>query len=135
MVRKPEELEKRECQAEEAKSAPRQPKRGCPWLNDSSIVRVYLESPTHVWSNDFVQDHAHDGNPFHSRCLLYRREFNGNLRSCSGERLTPVIIVDIDIGTEKVADSILMRVVGVEPFQALLAHVGVDHANWCASFS
>ena len=38
--------------AEGLKVPPRQPKRGRPWLNDGSCVRLRPERPSHVWAYD-----------------------------------------------------------------------------------
>jgi putative transposase len=42
----------------------RQPKRGRPWLNDGSCVRLRPCWPGHVWAYDLVQDRTHGGRPF-----------------------------------------------------------------------
>ena len=42
----------------------KQPKRGRPWLNDGSCIRLRPERPDHVWSYEFVQDRTQDGGPF-----------------------------------------------------------------------
>lgn len=42
----------------------KQPKRGRPWLNDGSCIRLRPEYPGHVWSYDFVEGRTHDGRKF-----------------------------------------------------------------------
>ena len=39
----------------------KQPKTGRLWLNDGSCIRLRPCWPNHVWSNDFVEDHTHNG--------------------------------------------------------------------------
>lgn len=47
--------------AEGRKVPARQPKRGRRWLTDGSCMRRRAERPNHVWSDDVVQNRAHDG--------------------------------------------------------------------------
>jgi len=42
----------------------KQPKRGCLWLNDGSVVRLWPLFPKHVWSYDFMEDRTHNGVKF-----------------------------------------------------------------------
>lgn len=42
----------------------KQPKKGRPWLNDGSCVRLRPEHPNHVRSYDFVEDRTHNGRKF-----------------------------------------------------------------------
>ena len=39
----------------------KQPKRSRLWLNEGSCIRLRLEHPNHVWSQDFVFDRTDDG--------------------------------------------------------------------------
>ncbi len=39
----------------------KQPKRGRPWLNDGSCIRLRPERPNHVWAYDFVTCRTEDG--------------------------------------------------------------------------
>jgi putative transposase len=55
---------------ERLKVPSKQPKRGRPWLNDGSCVRLRHERPNHVWSYDFVQDRTEDGPPFRMLCVI-----------------------------------------------------------------
>ena len=47
--------------AEGLNVAARQPKRGRPWLNNGSCVRLRPERANHVWAYDFVEDRTRDG--------------------------------------------------------------------------
>jgi hypothetical protein len=42
----------------------RQPKRGRPWLNDGSCIRLRPDYPGHVWAYDFVEARTHDRRKF-----------------------------------------------------------------------
>ena len=48
----------------------KQPKRGRPWLNDGSCVRLRAGGPNHVWSYDIVEGRTHDGRKFRMLCLI-----------------------------------------------------------------
>lgn len=48
----------------------KQPKKGRPWLNDGSCVRLRPERPNHVWSYDFVQDRTQDGRVFRTLNII-----------------------------------------------------------------
>lgn len=41
----------------------KQPKRGRPWLNDGSCIRLRPERKSRVWAHDFVRSRTHDGRP------------------------------------------------------------------------
>jgi transposase InsO family protein len=56
--------------AGEAESTSKQPKRGRPWLNDGSCVRLRPERSNHAWSYDFVQDRTEDRRPFRMLCVI-----------------------------------------------------------------
>ncbi len=51
----------------------KQPKRGRPWLNDGSCIRLRPSCRGHVWAYDFVQARTHDGKAF--RMLTVIDEF------------------------------------------------------------
>src|SRR5882672_6530634 len=55
---------------ERLKVPSKQLKRGRPWLNDGSCVRLRPERPNHVWSYDLVQDRTEDGPPFRMLCVI-----------------------------------------------------------------
>ena len=42
----------------------KQPKKGRPWLNDGSCIRLRPERPNHVCCYDFVEDRTHNGREF-----------------------------------------------------------------------
>ena len=48
----------------------KQPKRGRPWLNDGSCVRLRAGRADHVWSYDFVHHRTHDGRAFRTLNVL-----------------------------------------------------------------
>jgi transposase InsO family protein len=48
----------------------KQPKRGRPWLNGGSCVRLRPERPNHVCSYDLVQDRTDKGRPFRMLCVI-----------------------------------------------------------------
>jgi len=54
----------------------KQPKRGRPWLNDGSCIRLRPEHNDHVWSYDFVMARTSDGRAFRILTVLdeYTRE-------------------------------------------------------------
>jgi putative transposase len=72
----------------------KQPKRGCLWLNDGSIVRLRAEFPKHVWSYDFMEDRTHNGVKF--RILNIIDEFT---RECLavrvGRSLTHQVVIEV----------------------------------------
>jgi len=72
----------------------KQPKHGCLWLNDGSIVRLRAEFPKHVWSYDFMEDRTHNGVKF--RILNIIDEFT---RECLavrvGRSLTHQVVIDV----------------------------------------
>jgi putative transposase len=71
----------------------RQPKRGRPWLNDGSCVRLRPARPNHVWAYDFVQDRTRDGGVL--RMLVVVDEFS---RECLAIR------VERRLGSEEVLE-------------------------------
>ena len=54
----------------------KQPKRGRPWLNDGSCIRLRPNWPHHVWAYDFVMARTHDGRAFRMLTIIdeYTRE-------------------------------------------------------------
>ena len=60
----------------------RQPKRGRPWLNDGSCIRLRPLYRGHVWSYDFVASRTHDG-----RALKLLTVLDEHTREC------PAIVV------------------------------------------
>ena len=63
-------------QREGLKVPSRQPKRGRPWLNDGSCIRLRPEYKDHVWAYDFVHARTHDGRPLRMLAMVdeYTRE-------------------------------------------------------------
>jgi putative transposase len=61
-------------QREGLKVPAKQPKRGRPWLNDGSCIRLRPQCLNHVWAYDFVADRTHDGRPL--RMLTIIDEFS-----------------------------------------------------------
>lgn len=80
----------------------KQPKRGCLWLNDGSIVRLRPQFAKHVWSYDFMQDRTHNGVPFRILNVIdeYTREC---LAVRVGRRLThqDVLVVLTELFCER----------------------------------
>ena len=54
----------------------RQPKRGRPWLNDDSRIRLRPEHRNHVWAYDFVSERTNDGHKLRLLTVIdkYARE-------------------------------------------------------------
>jgi len=72
----------------------KQPKRGCLWLNDGSIVRLRAEFPKHVWSYDFMEDRTHNGVKF--RILNVIDEFTRECLSVRvGRSLTHQTVIEV----------------------------------------
>lgn len=49
----------------------KQPKRGRPWLSNSSCICLREEHRNHVWSYDFVEDRTHEGRKYRMLNILY----------------------------------------------------------------
>jgi len=72
----------------------KQPRRGRPWLNDGSCIRLRPERQDHVWAYDFVMARTHDGRAF--KMLTLVDEFT---RGC----------LAIDVGRRLTSDDLLER--------------------------
>jgi transposase InsO family protein len=84
---------------EDLKVPKRQPRRGRPWLNDGSCVRLRPKHRGHVWSYDFTMARTHDGRPLRMLTVLdeYSREclaivVERELRSDNGPEFTAKVV-------------------------------------------
>ena len=90
----------------------KQPKRGKPWLNDGSCVRLRAERKDHVWSYDFVQARTHDGRSFRMLTVI-----DEHTREC----------LAIDVARNLKSDDVLERIAWLMATRGVPGHIRSDN--------
>ena len=94
------------------KAPKEQTKRGRPWLNDGSFVRLRPERKDHVWSYNFVHDRTGDGQAIRLLVVI-----DGCTREC----------LAIDVARRMVSDDVLERLSWLMATRGAPAHIRSDN--------